>query len=49
MENQIMIQEGEFVYYDGREFQTAEDNPTSVVHTELNKQLIRRVFKLLYS
>lgn len=27
MENQIMIPEGEFVYYDGREFQTAEDNP----------------------
>lgn len=43
MENQIMIPEGEFVYYDGREFQTAEDNPTSVVHTELNKQLIRTI------
>ena len=26
MENQIMIPEGEFVYYNGREFQTAEDN-----------------------
>ena len=43
MENQIMIPEGEFVYYDGREFQTAEDNPTSIVHTELNKQLIRAI------
>lgn len=43
LENQIMIPEGEFVYYDGREFQTAEDNPTSIVHTELNKQLIRTI------
>ena len=43
MENQIMIPEGEFVYYDGREFQTTEDNPTSIVHTELNKQLIRAI------
>ena len=43
MENQIMILEGEFVYYNGREFQTAEDNPTSIVHTELNKQLIRTI------
>lgn len=43
MENQIMIPEGEFVYYNGREFQTAEDNSTAIVHTELNKQLIRMI------
>lgn len=43
MENQIMIPEGEFVYYNGREFQTAEDNSTAIVHTELNKQLIRTI------
>lgn len=37
------ILEGEFVYYNGREFQTAEDNPVSVMHTELNEQLIRAI------
>lgn len=43
MDNQIAIPQGEFVYYDGRRFQTAEDNPTSIMHTELNRQLIRRI------
>lgn len=43
MDNQVTIPQGEFVYYDGRRFQTAEDNPTSIMHTELNRQLIRRI------
>lgn len=43
MDNQIAIPQGEFVYFDGRRFQTAEDNPTSVMHSELNRQLIRRI------
>lgn len=43
MDNQIAIPQGEFVYFDGKRFQTAEDNPTSVMHTELNRQLIRRI------
>lgn len=43
MEKQIIIPEREFVYYNGREFQTAEDNPTSIMHTELNRQLIRMI------
>lgn len=43
IDNQIAIPQGEFVYYDGTSFQTAEDNPTSIMHTELNRQLIRRI------
>ena len=42
MDNQVTIPQGEFVYYDGRRFQTAEDNPTSIMHTELNRQLIKK-------
>lgn len=43
MDNQVSIPQGEFVYYDGKRFQTAENNPTSIMHTELNRQLIRRI------
>lgn len=43
IDNQVTIQQGEFVYYDGRRFQRAEDNPTSIMHSELNRQLIRRI------
>lgn len=43
MNNQVTIPQGEFVYYDGRRFRTAEDDPTSIMHTELNSQLIRRI------
>lgn len=32
MGNQVTIPQGEFVYYDGRRFQTTEDNPTSIMH-----------------
>ena len=42
MDNQIAIPQGEFVYFDGRRFQTAEDNPTSVMHSELNIRLYFR-------
>ena len=43
MDNQVTIPQGEFVYYDGRSFRTAEDDPISIMHTELNRQLIRRI------
>jgi hypothetical protein len=41
MQNQAP--QGEFVYYDGERFQTAEDDPTSIMYTELNRQLIRLI------
>lgn len=43
MDNEVTIPQGEFVYYDGRSFRTAEDDPISIMHTELNRQLIRRI------
>lgn len=43
MYDQVAIPQGEFVYYDGRRLQVAEDNPVSIMHTELNRQLIRRI------
>lgn len=38
MQNQIP--QGEFLYYNGENFQMADDNPTSIMYSELNKQLI---------
>lgn len=38
LQNQIL--QGEFVIYDGESIHTAEDDPTSIMYTELNKQLI---------
>lgn len=43
IDNQATIPQGDFVYYDGRRFQIAEDNPTSIMYTELNRQLMRRI------
>ena len=43
MDNQVTIPQGEFVYCNGRSFRTAEDDPLSIMHTELNRQLIRRI------
>lgn len=43
IENQTVFPEGEFVYYDGKGFQRAENNPTSITYTELNNHLISRV------
>ena len=40
IENQNVIPEGEFAYYDGKGFQIAENNPTSITYTELNNHLI---------
>lgn len=40
MRIQNQIPQGEFVYYNGEYFQTAEDNPTSIMYTELNRQLV---------
>lgn len=37
------IPQGEFVYYDGERFQTAENDPTSVMYAELNRQLTRLI------
>lgn len=34
------LPQGEFVYYDGENINSAENDPTSVMHAELNKQLI---------
>lgn len=39
----IEIPQGEFVYYDGESFQSAESDSTSIMHTELNRQLIRKI------
>lgn len=40
MHIQNQISQGEFVYYNGESFQTAESNSTSIMYAELNKQLI---------
>ena len=40
---QNQISQGQFVYYDGESFQSAEDNPTSIMYTQLNKQLIHLI------
>ena len=40
---QDQISPGEFVFYNGEEFQTAENDPTSIVYTELNQQLTRLI------
>lgn len=39
MRIQNQIPQGEFVYYNGESIQTAEDDPTSIMYTELNRQL----------
>lgn len=41
IQNQIL--QGEFVYFDGEGFQTAENDPTSIMYTELNRQLARLI------
>lgn len=41
MENRIP--QGEFVYYNGQNFMSAENNPTSIVYKELNKQLVSSI------
>ena len=43
MRIQNQISQGEFVYYDGEQFQTAANDPTSVMYTELNRQLARLI------
>lgn len=43
MRIQNQIPQGEFVYYNGESFQTAEDDPTTIMYTELNKQLINSI------
>ena len=43
IKNQNVIPEGEFVYYDGKGFQIAEGNPTSITYTELNNYLISTI------
>lgn len=35
--------QGEFVYYHDNKFHTAENDPTSIMYTELNRQLIRLI------
>lgn len=40
MEIQNQNLQGEFLYYNGENFQTADNNPTSIMYSELNKQLI---------
>ena len=39
MHIQNQIPQGEFVYYNGQSLQTAEDDPNSIIYTELNRQL----------
>lgn len=43
MRVQRQFTQGEFVYYDGKELQMAENHPISIMYTELNKQLIRLI------
>lgn len=31
--------QGEYIYYDGKRFRSAEDDPTAIIHSELNRQL----------
>ncbi|MDE7322600.1 MAG: MBL fold metallo-hydrolase [Lachnospiraceae bacterium] len=40
--------QGEFVYYDGRRFESAENDPTVVMYTELNRQLANAIGYLNY-
>lgn len=40
-QNQLL--QGEFVYYDGNNLQNAENNPTSIMYAELNKELIHSI------
>lgn len=39
MQIQNQIPPGEFVYYNGENLQSAEDDPISIIYTELNRQL----------
>lgn len=34
---------GEFIHYNGQKFEVSKDNPTAIMHTALNKQLIRSI------
>ena len=42
------LPQGEFVRYNGESFEISRDNPTAIMHTELNKQLIRSIRRKNY-
>lgn len=41
MQSQILS--GEYIYYNGETFQNAEENPTTVMYKEINKQLVKSI------
>lgn len=43
-----LFPQGEFVYYNGESFEVSNDDPTAIMHAELNKQLIRSIRRKNY-